>query len=405
MERNEMRNTNENSLESKVNAKKSKTVKAVAICLALLIIFGALIAVLSVKFFIPAYNYNTAKKLIEEKNYTEAYNRLSEHRDYKDASEILEKFVLKYENVTVTNHKGEFVSKYGYKYDERGNVILNSEFDKDGNMLYKNEYKYDENGNRVYYAYYDGEGKQTSVFENEYNENGVMLSEKYLNESGYGKITYNERGEVLADTHCGTDGTLERHTEYKYKYDETGEKMLEKEVFENGEPEEKTVFAYNEKEKIETYFNDGNEPSGKSITTYDDRGGVVSVFYYDNDGKVTGSYEYITKYDSEDRIVSHAEYKFGDFEYKEEYTYNDDGSITTMIWYNENGNAHSKTVSDKDGRQWIYVGFDENGDVKTETRSVYDKHGNLRISGTYDKDGNMLSENTFSYEDVYAVLK
>lgn len=348
-------------------------------------------------------HYNLAKGLIDEEKYEEAYNHLLECKDYADTNELLQKFVLKYEKVTVYNEKNEFVVENNYKYDKNGNTIYEANVNEDGTIRDKSEDRYDDDGNLIYHSYYNEEGSNFLIYEYEYNEKGDIVLEKYTNENGNGEVRYNERGEILEAKNYDTDGKLESHTENKYKYDEKGEKLLEEELFENGVLTDRTVYIYDGNTVTDVYYNfiDGEAVVyGKTVVTYDDMKNIVSWSHYDKNSKKTYSNESVYEYDAEGRIISQTQYNFGEFEFKEEYTYNDDGSRIALSWNSEKEKPDAKEVYDGKDRLIDYTVYDENGKLETRLIDVFDEYDNLTASTKYDKDGKVIEETRCVNENV-----
>ena len=90
-----------------------------------------------------------------------------------------------------------------YKYDTRGNVLLNTEGDK-----YRNEYQYDEHGNKVLHK--DGSGRELIW---KYDEYGKLIQSVNLDE----KVTdykYDDHGQLESESIEYEDGTAGRNYEY-----------------------------------------------------------------------------------------------------------------------------------------------------------------------------------------------
>lgn len=140
-------------------------------------------------------------------------------------------------------------------------------------------------------------------------------------------------------------------------------------------------------------------PSQYSVTTFNENGDVVEEIDYDENGGEVWIREY--EYDSTSgHIASHTSRskKYDSF-YKEVYTTDDEGNITSISKYDDDGCLASKTIMKyRDGKLAERNEYNKDGDL--DEKIVYkdkDSSGRIRTI-VYDASGDIKREYT-NYED------
>ncbi|MBR6754305.1 MAG: hypothetical protein IKM22_00035 [Clostridia bacterium] len=352
-------------------------------------------------------HYNLAKELINEEKYEEAYNHLLECKDYADTNEILKKFVLKYQDVSIYNENEKFIGRYEYKYNKNGNLVSeiryeNEKTDSSENdrYAYKVEYAYDDAGNRTLVKIFAADKTVSSQQEYTYDKHGNVLVEITYDEYGNkyqeeNKYTYDKTGEKIICVEVYGDGILIS----KDTYDETGEKHLSNETYSDGKLMSRWVRTYSDDGKTSTYASYDGE--GDFITTgqsvYDEYGNATSDIYCETDGFIHSfSCEYT--YDEKGNKLIQKDYYDGELTYI--YEYDENGNRVAVIEYNFEENAKSRTEYNKFGEQMQHIKYDKDGNIVSTQKNSYDEYRNLITSGVYDKDGKVIDENRFVNENV-----
>ena len=96
------------------------------------------------------------------------------------------------------------------KYDEKGNLIEDNQYNSDGSLGSNWTYKYDEKGNLIEYS--DGELYIKSIYKYKYDEKGNRIEGNRYNSDGslYSKLTYkyDEKGNQIEENEYNLDLSL-----------------------------------------------------------------------------------------------------------------------------------------------------------------------------------------------------
>lgn len=138
--------------------------------------------------------------------YTYAYNNHGDRTQLtaKADSQISFQTIFKYtydkqgHMATKREYAADYGQKYLWKYGNRGNVILEKNFNKDGSLNYKAIYTYDKAGNRIEEKVYDP-------------------SQKLINRN-----TYTYKGNVFISKNFWPSGKLDYKYTYRYTFDDHG---------------------------------------------------------------------------------------------------------------------------------------------------------------------------------------
>lgn len=254
------------------------------------------------------------------------------------------------------SHDGQNCSIVKLSYDKYGNRSTESYFDFDNKPSVRADeafssciYKYDTKGNNVLRTYLDVNGNQCYVNSGfaaicmSYNENGFLTREELLDTKG--KLIYSsEQGYAFVDIERDDSGRMLCIS----SYDEAGKSDL----IDRAEGYSRCKYAYDSRGNIvkELYF----EGDGKAAVQ---RGPYCGVAYeFDNQGRCKRLY-YINEMGetvpSDDAV---AEIRF---------EYNSQGALTKLSWYDEKG----KLVANYGNAAGYAI--------------VYDNNSGLKISETY----------------------
>lgn len=242
------------------------TCAAIAIILAIVCIFTLIL---------PAYNYYSAKNLIEEGKYDEAYECLVDAGDFKDAKELKKKFICV--PTTVSTEYSDITGAYvtSYEYDENGNCIMQIVTSPIGEQSIS-EMEYDKNGNCI--KRINTDPNEVSTVEYTYVYEGNLVTEMTLTKSSGDSITS------------------------KYTYDKNKNCIKTVSILPGG------------KENVETKeYDKSNNPTKAHIETASGYEETVT-YSYDADGNCVKK----ESKDKEDKVKQTVT-----------YTYSDDGNLTS----------------------------------------------------------------------------
>ena len=239
---------------------------------------------------------------------------------------------------------------YEYIYNEKDELLRQTDYDENGNVVNKYEYEYDENGTLVYdVAYING----AKFHEYQYDHKGNMTSE----------IIYNPDGSIFSSTsHTYTydieyypDGSISTETCYMESlegfyyfkgYDMRGNLV---ESTYRGERYVTITYDYDANGTcIYSYEREGHVPIRRN--RYDSNGNLISeTLYYQDNAQVW--YEDVYEYDEHNNCTKVTR-KYPDGIVapvsETEYTYSENGAIKTKIVYNEDGSVlYELTYSDR----------------------------------------------------------
>ncbi len=210
------------------------------------------------------------------------------------------------------------------------------------------DYTYNEFGDITLEVTTYGNGDPLFYYENVYDEDGNLL-EEYQGKSADDKQIDNryeyEDGKLMVETVYSFDGSI--MDIYYYTYNDEGLLINKKKESEDG-------YVYREYK-----------------------------YEYDDEGRVSHMtdlfYEYRTEYtyDEEGRTVLEEAYlENGDFSYGRKMVYGEYG-ITDSYFYSSKTESHEKTLYDKKGRRVSAVSIDKDGKEHVTWTWEYDDAGNM----------------------------
>ncbi len=320
----------------------------------------------------------------------------------------------KYQSYDSDGNSSSF-SHETWAYDIYGNEIEYVSYDENGNVEEKTERKYDASGNEIRYEEYDKDGESTYNVIHNYDEHGnLILLEKYKDRKLKNKSEWeydendNEKRAVFYEGHVNIIGITE------CEYDENGNEI-----------------------KYVIYDDVGSVDHWQE-SEYDKNGNLTKqVFYFD------GSIDYLWEYEYDERgnqvkaIYTYYDQETGQKAFTEidECTYDENGNMTkhdcinyrgeeseSFCWerkYDENGRKsafylydnektasyQSKTEYDEDSLMVSYTGYDKNGTVLARKETAYDASGKVIKESYYDADGNLIQYYENEYDDFGSLIR
>lgn len=258
---------------------------------------------------------------------------------------------------TQWNHKynGDKVREEGYKnlskiFDENGNIIEEIYY-RQGSVYQKMSYKYNKEGKKIQSLNWKlDDGKKKILFKQDIEyEDGKKIREVRYNGSNltvfnytYDKDKDNKLGKI---TKYNDRGKVEQNREFSYE----GNKTIVKISGPNGQIE-----GY-----IENFYNSENKLT--KTVDYDENHNEINRLSY--------------KYDEQGREIEKAKYIKGDFAYKENYRYGEDGLLKEVLHEEPEDNEYKNNMYE------------------------YDQQGNLLEEQWYDNHPEKYSKKTYHYND------
>ncbi|MFO7873040.1 MAG: hypothetical protein R6U62_00980 [Bacteroidales bacterium] len=243
------------------------------------------------------------------------------------------------------------------EYDAgHGKVILERQYNEEGQLEQETEYTYDDDGFMVREVLREGDGMVVEDKSYESDEN-LRIAREYLNYADGSRDTvhyaYDDQGRLIQKTLKDEDGDVEQTDLFVFD----AEGRLVREAVYEGEPDEgeeslteEKRYVYDEEGRLlETEIRDRVEESyRKRVNAYDEAGQRTSVMVYDADGELL------------ERIL---------------FDPDDQGRPVEVV---EENRRQKNTIQ---------LQYDDHGNVVLQEE--YDLNGNLvnRVERTYDKDG------------------
>ena len=238
---------------------------------------------------------------------------------------------------------------------------------------------------------------ENAVTEYSYDENNRILSEKTRDkndgETDSFTVTYEEKdGIYIGKTNVVSESDGDSvYKEYHYNSEN---RLIYTATYNNDELFEYEKTEYNQNGDVKM-VESGGKDSFKSIREYDDDGNITSVTYYDDNGELYDKYEYEYKDNELNEFT-----KYGNSEIvlnKEE------GNKTEYIFYDGDNNIEGYMVLIHDDNNHVIMQeyFDENHNrTNNYATNKYDENGNC-ILYEYYEDGSI----TYKIENTYALKK
>lgn len=196
---------------------------------------------------------------------------------------------------------------------------------------------------------------RTNYLRNSYDRDGIQ-TEKYIES----ETSYNESGKVLKETHYNAENAVE--STVINEYDENGLVISSSQYDQDNELCQQNTFAYDDKQRV-----------------------IRKGCFYGE-----GSIEYATHYVYENGLlVREDSYDEDEFSYTEkQYEYTDNGLISKLIEYDEDGEIMYRTSNE----------YDEKGQLIRRTREELLEHDSRTFTFEYDDNGNKTKELLYNYD-------
>lgn len=165
--------------------------------------------------------YSEAMRLLDAGDALQAYDLLQSISDYRDASEYLDRFVFRYDQVTI-KEAGKTIEIY-YEYDSYGRLVR-SEYSRESEYfpLYTevSEYEYNDGNDIVKYTLKKSNEETERVTLYDYDEKGNLI--KLTNPTGScTEFVYDAQGNVIEETSMSVSGEISMR--FLYVYNEYGD--------------------------------------------------------------------------------------------------------------------------------------------------------------------------------------
>ena len=270
------------------------------------------------------------------------------------------------------NGADELTSWNEYVYDINDNLIIDTLYDNENNIVH--QYNYDSLGNITA----DSIGRPWE--ERVYDENG-RIAQFLIHKTGidatlqYRKeYSYDEYDNVVSITAYNPDNTIRDYNEYVYDGNHN-------------------LFQYVE------YYSNGIV---RAYHNYDDSGNEISSTYYNQDGTISGI-NYIFEYNNNQLIKKNGYYADGSIYDWTDYTYDSKGNLLSNITYNSDNSIASyyRYEYDSNGNCIIeehYTNYNQEYDDYYIRKNSYDEKDNMLKSESFDREGNILSKTEYNYE-------
>ncbi|MCM1253737.1 MAG: hypothetical protein NC321_13030 [Clostridium sp.] len=268
-----------------------------------------------------------------------------------------------------------------YEYDKEGHMLryLNTmrnhiweyEYDSAGNLIRATDWHYGDDEWREAYRRlytqteytYDGAGRLLGRMLREYSDDGNL--DRCFVYADSGQQSWEMR--YLFDA----DGNVAE--QYRYEYDEMGNKTLSVEYDAEGKL---NLFEGYECDTYVSYY-----PYSRYENTYDDSGNLIKITRFDYESSSGTTYQKFT-YDDAGHLIK-VEGVSGDpivGEYTYEYTYNEKGYLVSSF---------SMTYSETHGKEYEY---DDNGNCIKELNKYFERDEADNVS---EYDSSVAQENQF----------
>lgn len=367
-------NCGETILQETVSSKFKKILSKKWVIALFVVLLLGLALVLTSPLYLPIYHYSRAQACIEDQDYKAAYLHLKDCGDYKDAEKMIADFRIEYQDYKSTSYSdGKKTGGYHTKLDEHGNEIYTASYGENGKLEMETEFKnkYDKNGNLVLKTNYDRDGEFTSKTEYKYDGYGNL----------YLSVSYDE------------DGTATSREEIKYQYTEGI--ITHKTEYSDGKKEYESW--YNKAGDIIAYTNyfGGMKDSEYRYNEDDKEALYVS---YDSNGAIL--YKITYKFDRNGNTILRKDYD-GDenLDQSVKYRYDGDGNVILQTYYNRAEELIRKTTFEyDDGNCILETDYDLNGEFIGKCVYEYDRDGNLTLCARYTEDRDLYTKIEYEYD-------
>ena len=347
------------------------------------------------------YHYNNNKEI--DKKYIDGSDITFSFK-YEDSTKITQYFngALFLINEKIFNYEGRLIKETvlrpdnsikefnSYEYDERGNVIQESdkyytktinqydesnnkigekEYNENGNI--ENSFKYDKNGNTIELIYYSGRDKWKYTYT--YDENNNVKT--FIMDLGFTKASehygywYDDNHNIVKKVDLYKQDTKE---EYDYTYQRDG-KILEV-----------TKFKYQESKRIPQYYK-----------KYDINDNVIEKREYD----YYGILNYHTQYDNNENLVkSNIFDDTGNLMGITNYFYNDEDQIMSKIIHSINKKERTIIFTYDENKNKIEENFVDSNNNVVKANYTYNENNFLTFITILNSINNSEMKEKYTYQ-------
>jgi hypothetical protein len=262
------------------------------------------------------------------------------------------------------NDAGVETDRWVAKYDDDDFLLEQSMTCSDTLVNWRQVFRYDKKGNRVEMIKYNHEGQSVERWRYQYNRYNLLREQ----------TVYNANGSMA---------NIE-----EYKYDERGNRTEWSKRTMGGASSGKWFAKYDKKNRLVEH-NMVDSSGGffsKESWIYDERGNNIAYCNYLSDDSL--DYEFLYRYDNENRIVEKSYIANGATVYSETYKYDLAGNHTEWNWKNAKGRVCAK-------KTWRYDKY-KNLIEEVEYNSAGGIKSKADYKFKYDAQGNWIEKITFS---------
>ena len=163
---------------------------------------------------------------------------------------LLSSYVREYDSdgrtIRIEPDRGN-ISKY--EYNDKGQKVKESLFDKDGELKYVYKHEYNDKGQEIKESSFGKYGDLRHVSKFEYNDKGQKIKDSSFNKDGklidVSKFEYNDKGQWVKKSLFNKDGELK--SVFKYEYNDKGQKVKDSSFYKQEEVTCVSIFEYNDK--------------------------------------------------------------------------------------------------------------------------------------------------------------
>ncbi len=235
------------------------------------------------------------------------------------------------------------------------------------------------------------------------------------------EVEMDENGNLLTEIKYAEDGEMEEKNSFRYNPE--GKLLEHTLLYAVEDVTERRMLTRNEKglllSEVKYY---GDESGEKTEYAYDEKDNLIEKKYFDEEGVFTGkeNYKYddigsLTediKYDAHDAIEEHSTFRKIDDKTIEQVQYKPDGSVltTTIIKFNDEGKELSSEQTTANGKLISAVTnvFDERGNIiekhfkdfySKTIRTEYDENNRQVMQELFDGNGMLIQKLMFEYDE------
>ena len=315
----------------------------------------------------------------------DSHGRKIEHKIIKESKDGDKKTTLyKYvydnqdnliEELTINPDTKQIIWRTIYDYNEAGKMILDKDYDEDGNEFKVQKWKFNQDGNEIYY-YESIEGEESIERKTEYNKQGKKISyikELYDEVEKNLEFVYDENGNEIKLISRDSKGRI-KWIAYS-KYDDKGYKIKEKRIYKNKD----RVF-------IQRW-------------SYDQAGNRTRYWGLEN-GKL--DFEWIYKYEDNNLIYYEERDGNGNVENWKAYEWYSNGKEKLMN-YPLIPSGRMIVTYDQEGNKIETIRKGKNGEIEYKARYEYNEKSLKKRLISYSNNDNIYGFKDYNYKDIYII--